>query len=145
MSAFRSRSFSGHPDPPVADGALGQAGAASVRLGPGPAERGWVDHRGHLYRSRDPEDVLRCPSQIGIVSTGLLVRGGSEAQALMRGTYGMIALGHDDPLLPADTTHRTSVLARTSVIHIAQVPSRNAQARTVCWSSTGSGRPAART
>lgn len=59
-------------------------------------QRGWVDHRGHLYRSRDPEDVLRCPSQIGIVSTGLLVRGGPEAQALMRGTYGMIALdeGH---------------------------------------------------
>jgi len=59
-------------------------------------QRGWVDHRGHVYRSRDPEDVLRCPSQIGIVSTGLLVRGGAEAQALMRGSYGMIALdeGH---------------------------------------------------
>ncbi|KTE05257.1 phospholipase D-like domain-containing anti-phage protein [Sphingopyxis sp. H115] len=59
-------------------------------------QRGWVDHRGHLYRSRDPEDVLRCPAQIGIVSTGLLVRGGPEAQALMRGTFGMIALdeGH---------------------------------------------------
>jgi len=58
--------------------------------------KGWVDHRGHLYRSRDPEDVLRCPGQIGIVSTGLLVKGGPEAQALMRGTYGMIALdeGH---------------------------------------------------
>lgn len=59
-------------------------------------QRGWLDQRGHLYRSRDPEDVLRCPAQIGIVSTGLLVRGGPEAQALMRGTYGMIALdeGH---------------------------------------------------
>lgn len=59
-------------------------------------QKGWVDHRGHLYRSRDSDDVLRCPSQIGIVSTGLLVRGGPEAQALMRGTYGMIALdeGH---------------------------------------------------
>jgi len=59
-------------------------------------QRGWVDQRGHLFRSRDPEDVLRCPAQIGIVSTGLLVRGGPEAQALLRGTYGMIALdeGH---------------------------------------------------
>ena len=58
--------------------------------------KGWIDHRGHLYRSRDPEDVLRCPGQIGIVSTGLLVQGGPEAQALMRGRYGMIALdeGH---------------------------------------------------
>ncbi|RLJ36258.1 SNF2 domain-containing protein [Litoreibacter meonggei] len=59
-------------------------------------QKGWLDHQGHLYRSRDPEDVLRCPSQIGIVSTGLLVKGGPEAQALMRGNYGMIALdeGH---------------------------------------------------
>ena len=59
-------------------------------------QKGWVDHRGHVYRSRDPEDMLRCPAQIGIVSTGLLVRGGPEAQALMRGSYGMIALdeGH---------------------------------------------------
>jgi hypothetical protein len=58
--------------------------------------KGWLDHHGHLYRSRDPEDVLRCPGQIGIVSTGLLVKGGPEAQALMRGSYGMIALdeGH---------------------------------------------------
>lgn len=59
-------------------------------------QKGWVDHRGHLYRSQDPKDVLRCPAQIGIVSTGLLVRGGPEAQALINGTYGMIALdeGH---------------------------------------------------
>ena len=59
-------------------------------------QKGWVDHRGHAYRSRDPDDIMRCPSQIGIVSTGLLVRGGPEAQALLRGTYGMIALdeGH---------------------------------------------------
>jgi hypothetical protein len=58
--------------------------------------KGWVDHQGHLYRSNDPEDVLRCPSQIGIVSTGLLVKDGPEAQALMSGRYGMIALdeGH---------------------------------------------------
>ncbi|WP_010510753.1 phospholipase D-like domain-containing anti-phage protein [Komagataeibacter europaeus] len=59
-------------------------------------QKGWLDHSGHFYRSRDPEDILRCPGQIGIVSTGLLVRGGPEAQALMRGNYGMIALdeGH---------------------------------------------------
>ena len=70
-------------------------GLPSCIWGRAPA-KGWIDHRGHLYRSRDPEDVLRCPSQIGIVSTGLLVRGGPEAQALMRGNFGMIALdeGH---------------------------------------------------
>jgi superfamily II DNA or RNA helicase len=70
-------------------------GLPSCVWGRAPA-KGWTDHRGHLYRSRDPEDVLRCPAQIGIVSTGLLVRGGLEAQALMRGRFGMIALdeGH---------------------------------------------------
>ena len=59
-------------------------------------KKGWRDHRGHTVVARDPEDILRCPGQIGIVSTGLLVRGGPEAQALMRGTFGMIALdeGH---------------------------------------------------
>ena len=59
-------------------------------------QKGWVDHRGHLYRSRGSEDVLRCPAQIGIVSTGILIRGGPEAQALIRGKFGMIALdeGH---------------------------------------------------
>lgn len=70
-------------------------GLPSCVWGRAPA-KGWIDHRGHLYRSRDPGDVLRCPAQIGIVSTGLLVKGGPEAQALMRGKFGMIALdeGH---------------------------------------------------
>lgn len=58
--------------------------------------KGWLDQRGHLYRSQGPEDIGRCPTQIGIVSTGLLVKGGPEAQILMQGRYGMIALdeGH---------------------------------------------------
>ena len=60
------------------------------------SKKGWVDHHGHLYRAREPEDILRCPAQIGIVSTGLLIRGGDEAEALIGGKYGMIALdeGH---------------------------------------------------
>ena len=59
-------------------------------------QKGWLDHRGHLNRTQSPEDVLRCPSQIGIVSTGLLVKGGPEAQALMNGRFGMVVLdeGH---------------------------------------------------
>lgn len=58
--------------------------------------KGWVDHQGHLYRSRGPEDIGRCPSQIGIVSTGVLVHGGPEADILAEGRFGMIALdeGH---------------------------------------------------
>jgi hypothetical protein len=58
--------------------------------------KGWLDHRGHFIRSTGPEDILRCPGQIGIVSTGILVHGGEEAEILMRGNFGMIALdeGH---------------------------------------------------
>ena len=58
--------------------------------------KGWRDHNGHLYRKRDVDDVLQCPTQIGIVSTGLLTHGGDEADKLMKGKYGMIALdeGH---------------------------------------------------
>ena len=58
--------------------------------------KGWRDHNGHLYRKRDVDDVLQCPTQIGIVSTGLLTHGGDEANKLMKGKYGMIALdeGH---------------------------------------------------
>lgn len=58
--------------------------------------KGWQDHRGHLYRSRQPEDIRSCPAQIGIVSTGILVHGGPEAEALMEGRFGSIAIdeGH---------------------------------------------------
>ena len=58
--------------------------------------KGWVDHHGHLYRSSEPEDIKRCPAQIGIISTGVLTHDGDEAKALMSSNFGMIALdeGH---------------------------------------------------
>ena len=59
--------------------------------------KGWLDHRNHLHRSYNHvEDVLRCPTQIGIVSTGIFTRGSAEAEALMKGEYGMVVLdeGH---------------------------------------------------
>ena len=59
-------------------------------------QKGWVDHHGHLYRSSEPDDIRRCPAQIGIVSTGVLTHGKEEAKALLRGRFGMVALdeGH---------------------------------------------------
>ena len=33
----------------------------------------WLDPNGHLIKTRGPEDIGRCPFQIGIVSTGLIV------------------------------------------------------------------------
>jgi superfamily II DNA or RNA helicase len=58
--------------------------------------RGWRDHRGHLYRASRPQDILACPFQIGIVSTGIIVHGTREAECLLKGRYGTIVLdeGH---------------------------------------------------
>ena len=59
--------------------------------------KGWLDHRNHLHMSYNhAEDVLHCPTQIGIVSTGIFTRGSAEAEALMKGEYGMVVLdeGH---------------------------------------------------
>jgi superfamily II DNA or RNA helicase len=63
--------------------------------------KGWIDHTGHHYRARDAADILACPCQVGIVSTGMLTARKNdtllpEAAALLEGRYGMIALdeGH---------------------------------------------------
>lgn len=55
----------------------------------------WLDHTGHEIRTRGAEDVARCPYQIGIVSTGLVVNPHSaERKALLekRGGYGTLIL-----------------------------------------------------
>jgi superfamily II DNA or RNA helicase len=52
----------------------------------------WLDHSGHQIRTRGPEDVARCPYQIGIVSTGLIFRHTPERQALLDRTYGTLIL-----------------------------------------------------
>ena len=60
-------------------------------------KKGWYDHEGRpAYRYREAQDILRCPGQIGIVSTGILTHGGDEAEELLSGKFGMIALdeGH---------------------------------------------------
>ena len=60
-------------------------------------KKGWYDHEGRpAYRYREARDILRCPGQIGIVSTGILTYDGDEAEELLNGKFGMIALdeGH---------------------------------------------------
>lgn len=42
----------------------------------------WADHRGHLIPSR-PEDIVRCPYRVAIVSTGLVMRDSVERRALL--------------------------------------------------------------
>jgi superfamily II DNA or RNA helicase len=54
----------------------------------------WLDHRGHEIRTRNIEDVARCPFQIGIVSTGLIFHQAPESQALLKrkGGFGTLIL-----------------------------------------------------
>ncbi len=54
----------------------------------------WLDHRGHEIRTRGPEDVARCPFQIGVVSTGLLFHQAQESSALLsrKGGFGTLIL-----------------------------------------------------
>ena len=52
----------------------------------------WLDHRGHQIRVRGPEDIARCPSQIAIVSTGLIFHNSEEREHLLKRKYGTVIL-----------------------------------------------------
>ena len=52
----------------------------------------WLDHTGHHIRTRGPEDVARCPYQIGIVSTGLIFHRTDERQQLLSKRFGTLVL-----------------------------------------------------
>jgi superfamily II DNA or RNA helicase len=52
----------------------------------------WLDPNGHIVKTRGPEDIGRCPYQIGIVSTGLIVHGATEAQVLLERRFGTVVL-----------------------------------------------------
>lgn len=72
----------------------------------------WMDHTGHHIRTRGPEDVSRCPYQIGIVSTGLVMQPTTERQALLERSYGALVL---------DEAHRAR---RTRSIGKAETPTK---------------------
>jgi superfamily II DNA or RNA helicase len=52
----------------------------------------WQDANGHIIKTRGAEDIRRCPFQIGIVSTGLLVQHTPESQALLECRFGTLVL-----------------------------------------------------
>lgn len=52
----------------------------------------WRDANGHIIKTRGAEDIRRCPFQIGIVSTGLIVQGATEARALLECRFGTLIL-----------------------------------------------------
>lgn len=52
----------------------------------------WVDPDGHLIKTRGPEDIIRCPYQIAIVSTGLIFHDSTERSVLLERRYGTVVL-----------------------------------------------------
>jgi len=54
--------------------------------------KAWQDANGHIVKTRGAEDIRKCPFQIGIVSTGLIVQGAAEARTLLEGRFGTVIL-----------------------------------------------------
>ena len=54
--------------------------------------QGWQDPNGHIIKTRGAEDIRRCPFQIGIVSTGLIVQGTLESRVLLECRFGTLVL-----------------------------------------------------
>lgn len=59
--------------------------------------RGWYDHKGHIIKENGPDSILRCPTRIGIISTGMFTAGTPDAKRIEEnGRFGLICLdeGH---------------------------------------------------
>ena len=52
----------------------------------------WIDPKGHIVKTRGPEDVARCPFRIAIVSTGLIFHDSEERQYLLEWKFGTVVL-----------------------------------------------------
>lgn len=52
----------------------------------------WIDPKGHIVKTRGPEDIKRCPFRIAIVSTGLIVHDSEERRYLLECKYGSVIL-----------------------------------------------------
>jgi len=50
----------------------------------------WLDPRGHEIRTNGAADIVRCPYQVGIVSTGLIFRHTTERGALLDHRFGTL-------------------------------------------------------
>ena len=71
----------------------------------------WVDPKGHVIKTRGPEDIARCPFRIAIVSTGLIVHESDECQHLLERKYGTVVL---------DEAHRRCQVILTQKINIPE-------------------------
>lgn len=52
----------------------------------------WLDHQGHIIKTRGAEDILNCPLRIAIVSTGLISQDTDEREYLLKRKYGTVVL-----------------------------------------------------
>jgi len=52
----------------------------------------WVDHQGHIIKTRGAEDIGRCPFRIAIVSTGLIFHHSEEQRFLLERKFGTVVL-----------------------------------------------------
>lgn len=52
----------------------------------------WSDPKGHIIKTRGPEDITRCPFRIAIVSTGLVFHNSAEKKHLLERKYGTVVL-----------------------------------------------------
>jgi SNF2 family DNA or RNA helicase len=52
----------------------------------------WQDAEGKMIRTRGPEDIIHCPFQIAIVSTGLIFQQTPESIILLKNKYGTVIL-----------------------------------------------------
>jgi superfamily II DNA or RNA helicase len=52
----------------------------------------WIDPKGHIIKTRGPEDIARCPFRIAIVSTGLIFQDTDERQHLLERRFGTVIL-----------------------------------------------------
>jgi len=52
----------------------------------------WIDPKGHMIKTRGPEDIARCPFRIAIVSTGLIFHDSEERKYLLERKYGTVIL-----------------------------------------------------
>src|ERR1700687_1867977 len=56
------------------------------------AKKVWQDHNGHTINTRGAEGITRCPYQIAIVSTGLIVHDSTERRLLLGRKFGTVIL-----------------------------------------------------
>ena len=55
-------------------------------------QKAWTDPEGHVISPRGPDQIARCPYRIGIISTGLITQGSTEATHLARMQFGVLVL-----------------------------------------------------